>query len=86
MILSAHDFCSLRPEEVFLKAGLVSSRNEARRLMAQGGLWVDDWKMTGAYRNLGVMVVCEKPIMLRRGKKQRCFITLDQDTFEVVPR
>ena len=69
--LSAEDFTdgSIALNEVMLKAGLVKSKGEARRLISQGGVSVDDVKITDAVAVLTADDFKDGQIIIKKGKK-----------------
>ena len=54
---------------VLVKAGLTSSRSEARRAVEQGGVTVENEKITDIKTTYGPEVFAGEGIMVRRGKK-----------------
>ncbi len=56
-------------------AGIAKSKGEARRLIAQGGVFVDDQKVTDAEAAVE-RAALEKGILVRKGKKTYHRITL----------
>jgi tyrosyl-tRNA synthetase len=57
--------------ELFLEAGVVESKNEARRLMKQGGLKVDDYTIGPGHVGLmGMVVPQEFQVLLKKGKRK----------------
>jgi tyrosyl-tRNA synthetase len=70
VISSARLAEGISPMEIFAEVGLTSSRGEARRLIKQGGLYVNDQKL----ENLDVLInedsLTPDGILLRAGKKK----------------
>ena len=54
--------------DLVVKTGLVPSKSEARRLIVQGGVEIDEKKLTNA--NAMVPVISGKPIRLRVGRRK----------------
>ena len=69
--LSENDFTDgkIAVNEIMLKAGLVKSKGEARRLMSQGGVSVDDVKVTDPIASLSHDDFKDGQIILKKGKK-----------------
>ena len=51
--------------ELMTKIGITSSNGEARRLIMQGGISIDDVKVTDA----NMIIKTDKPFIVRKGKK-----------------
>ena len=63
--------------ELFQEAGLCSSRGEARRLIAQGGGYVNDRQIVAFDEKIGLPDADEKgEIRLRKGKKRYVILLL----------
>ncbi len=63
--------------ELFQEAGLCSSRGEARRLIAQGGGYVNDRQIVAFDDKIGLLDADEKgEIRLRKGKKRYVILSL----------
>ena len=63
--------------EICVAAGLASSKSEARRLIDQGGLYVNDVKVEGIGRALGADDFGENAaLLLRAGKKKIVVVKL----------
>ena len=63
--------------ELFQEAGLCSSRGEARRLIAQGGAYVNDRQIVAFDEMIGLPDADEKgEIRLRKGKKRYVILSL----------
>jgi tyrosyl-tRNA synthetase len=60
--------------ELLVRAGLAPSRSEARRLIAQGGVYVNDRRVAGEAPRLTEDDVDDGRILLRRGKKGYCLV------------
>jgi tyrosyl-tRNA synthetase len=72
--------------ELFLEAGLIDSKNEARRLMKQGGLKIGEYTITPDHKGLwGVVIPGEFQIVLSRGKKKKNLLTIETDGMQMVP-
>ena len=56
--------------EIFAEVGLTKSRGEARRLVQQGGVYVNDARVTEVEAALSPTDVMDEGIMLRAGKKK----------------
>jgi tyrosyl-tRNA synthetase len=63
--------------DVLLAAGAVSSKGEARRLMAQSGITVNDEAVSASRPLVGDDLLHGRYVMLRRGKKQRFLVVAD---------
>jgi tyrosyl-tRNA synthetase len=57
--------------DLFKEARLVSSSNEARSLISQGGLFIDDQKVTDPRARIDLTSLNGGQLMLSRGKKRR---------------
>ena len=55
---------------IFVQAGLCKSKGEARRLLAQGGVYVNDERIDIPDYNLGEADLQDGEILLRAGKKR----------------
>ncbi|MDH4272146.1 MAG: tyrosine--tRNA ligase, partial [Candidatus Aminicenantes bacterium] len=60
----------ISPAELFTKVGLTPSRGEAKRLIKQGGLYVNDETISSLERLLTVKDVGPDGMLLRAGKKK----------------
>jgi tyrosyl-tRNA synthetase len=56
--------------EIFTEVGLTKSRGEARRMVQQGGLYVNDTRIDEAEARLTLADVNQEGILLRAGKKK----------------
>ena len=54
---------------VLIKAGITKSRGEGRRLVDQGGVSVDDAKVTDSTMSFTQAGLKEKPVVVKKGKK-----------------
>ncbi len=54
---------------VLIKTGITKSRGEGRRLVEQGGVSVDDAKVTDFNLSFTRQALSEKPIVVKKGKK-----------------
>jgi tyrosyl-tRNA synthetase len=70
IISSARLAEGLSPMEIFTEVGLTSSRGEARRLIKQGGLYVNDQRVDGLDDVLNEANITPDGIFLRAGKKK----------------
>lgn len=65
--------------DIFFEAGLCSSKSEAKRLIAQGGLYVQERQIRAADEKIGLADVNDSSeIVLRRGKKQHFIILVKE--------
>lgn len=62
--------------DLLMKAGLVPSRGEARRLITQGGIAVDDQKVTGIEKTFSASDFEKGHIIIKKGKKVFHKVTL----------
>jgi len=62
---------------LFEKAGLRSTRSEARRLISQGGAYVNGEKITAYDQVIGLSRIADGHMLLRAGKKQHVKIILE---------
>ncbi|MED5403331.1 MAG: tyrosine--tRNA ligase [SAR324 cluster bacterium] len=70
-IIAANDVSAgLDIFEIFLQTGLCKSKGEARRLQAQGGVYVNDERIDIPDYNLGEADLQDGEILLRAGKKR----------------
>ena len=60
----------IKPTELFVAVGLVSSRREVKRLIKQGGLYVDGLRIDNIEWNLSIKNVPLSGVILRVGKKK----------------
>ena len=69
--LNADDFTDgqIAVNEIMLKAGLVKSKGEARRLIQQGGVSIDDQKVTDPVAVVSHDTLEKGHIILKKGKK-----------------
>jgi tyrosyl-tRNA synthetase len=63
-------FEGVSPMEIFAEVGLASSRGEARRLIKQGGLYVNDQKVENLDDVINEASLTPDGILLRAGKKK----------------
>ena len=56
---------------------LVATKSEARRLISQGGIYVNDQKVNSLDFMVGADLVKDSFILIRRGKKQYCRILVE---------
>lgn len=62
--------------DILVKTGIAKSRGEARRLVEQGGVSVDDAKVTSIDFRLAKVSLAENPSIVKKGKKVFHKITL----------
>ena len=76
--LNADDFTDgqIAVNEIMLKAGLVKSKGEARRLIQQGGVSIDDQKVTDPVAVVSYETLEKEHIILKKGKKVFYKVTL----------
>ena len=76
--LNADDFTDgqIAVNEIMLKAGLVKSKGEARRLIQQGGVSIDDQKVTDPVAVVYHETLEKGHIILKKGKKVFYKVTL----------
>ena len=76
--LTADDFIDgqIAVNEIMLKAGLVKSKGEARRLIQQGGVSLDDQKVTDPVAVVSHETLEKGHIILKKGKKVFYKVTL----------
>ena len=76
--LNADDFTDgqIAVNEIMLKAGLVKSKGEARRLIQQGGVSIDDQKVTDPVAVVSHDTLKKGHIILKKGKKVFYKVTL----------
>ena len=55
--------------EIMLKAGLISSKGEGRRLIEQGGVSVDDVKVVSPFETVKKSDFKDGQIIIKKGKK-----------------
>jgi tyrosyl-tRNA synthetase len=71
----------VRPDTVvdaLVQSGLTKSKSEARRLIKQGGVYVNDRRVTDVDQRLGLDDWIDgKRLLLRKGKKDHAFLTVD---------
>ncbi len=76
--LTADDFTDgqIAVNEIMLKAGLVKSKGEARRLIQQGGVSIDDQKVTDPVAVVSHETLEKGHVILKKGKKVFYKVTL----------
>ena len=62
--------------DLLVKTGLVKSKSEARRTIQQGGLTINDEKVTDVYAEYGADVFAGEGMIIRKGKKSFRKVTL----------
>jgi len=69
--VSAHELCGgIAVAELFQRVGLAKSRGEARRLIQQGGAYVNDQRVSAVDQIITLDVVEGGVVLLRAGKKR----------------
>lgn len=78
--LTAEDFTDgqIQINEIMLKAGLIKSKGEGRRLIQQGGVTLDEQKVTDPVASLTVADLEGNDKILKKGKKVFYKVTLAQ--------
>ncbi|MFN3967183.1 MAG: tyrosine--tRNA ligase [Endomicrobiia bacterium] len=61
------------PVELLFKAGIVSTKNEARRLLAQGGVEINNQKIKEDEK-----IIIDKELIIKAGKRKFCKIILEK--------
>ncbi|MDO4175550.1 MAG: tyrosine--tRNA ligase [Eubacteriales bacterium] len=76
--LSADDFVDgqIGAMDLLVKTGLVKSKSEARRTIQQGGLTINDAKVTDVYAMYGTDAFAGDGMIIRKGKKSFRKVTL----------
>jgi tyrosyl-tRNA synthetase len=67
----------ISPQELFTETGLTASRGDAKRLIKQGGLYVNDRRVDGMDRLIGENDLTPEGILLRAGKKKYHRVVVD---------
>jgi tyrosyl-tRNA synthetase len=62
--------------DLIVRAGLTPSKSEARRAIQQGGIVLNDNKISDVERTVGKEDIQESQMMLQRGKKNFCRIKI----------
>ena len=77
--LSADDFEDGQVQiiKIMLKAGLIKSNGEGRRLIQQGGVSVDDQKVTDPLASISAADFEKGHIILKKGKKVFYKVTVE---------
>ena len=63
--------------DILCMVKLVATKSEARRLISQGGIYVNDQKVNSLDFVVGANLVKDSFILIRRGKKQYCRILVE---------
>ena len=63
--------------DILCMVKLVATKSEARRLISQGGIYVNDQKVNSLDFMVGADLVKDSFILIRRGKKQYCRILVE---------
>ena len=76
--LTAEDFTDgqIQINEIMLKAGLIKSKGEGRRLIQQGGVTLDDQKVTDPVAGISLEELGNGSKILKKGKKVFYKVTL----------
>ena len=76
--LSAEDLTDgkIGAMDLLVKTGLVKSKSEARRTIQQGGLTINDEKVTDVYADYGAEAFAGDGMIIRKGKKSFRKVTL----------
>ena len=69
----------INPVDIFTETGLAGSRGDAKRLLKQGGLYINEERVDSLDRNVTADDLTDKGILLRAGKKKYHRITLEAD-------
>jgi tyrosyl-tRNA synthetase len=64
----------LAPVDALVKAGLAKSRNEARRLVEQGGVYLNNRKAGLEQRITSEQLLFGRWLLLRKGRKETCLL------------
>ena len=75
-IAASHLGQGIRVTELFLRVGLVRSRSEARRLIEQGGAYLNGERVSAIDQVIGLDAVQNGMVLLRAGKKRHHRITV----------
>ena len=69
--LTADDFNddSVLVSDIMIKAGIAKSKGECRRLIEQGGVSVDDEKITEPFQSLSKAYFDKGYVIIKKGKK-----------------
>lgn len=78
VVLTAEDFTDgqIQINEIMLKAGLIKSKGEGRRLIQQGGVTLDDQKVTDPVAGISLEELGNGSKILKKGKKVFYKVTL----------
>jgi len=68
----------MKPTELFVAVGLVSSRREVKRLIKQGGLYADGLRIDNIEWNLSIKNIPLSGAILRVGKKKIHRVVVEQ--------
>lgn len=77
-VLAAEDLTDgkIGAMDLLVKTGLVKSKSEARRTIQQGGLTINDEKVTDVYAEYGADAFAGEGMIIRKGKKSFRKVTL----------
>lgn len=78
VVLTTEDFTDgqIQINEIMLKAGLIKSKGEGRRLIQQGGVTLDDQKVTDPVAGISLEELGNGSKILKKGKKVFYKVTL----------
>lgn len=76
VVLSRQKLSSLTAVDIALQAGLVPSKAEARRLISQGGLYVNDTRIEDGANTL-TLGADENSFIIRAGKRKRLLVKIE---------
>lgn len=69
--------CGINVVDLLCETGLVQTKSEARRLITQGGAYVNDTKITQLDALVSRSDVCAGRVCLRKGKRQVRFVVIE---------
>ena len=65
--------------DALMAAGLTKSRNEARRIVEQGGVSVNNRKTAADYKISASDLLFGRWLLLRKGKRETCLLHFEAD-------
>ncbi len=65
--------------DALISAGLAKSRNEARRVVEQGGLYINNRKATADCKITAADLIFDRWLLLRKGKRETCLLRFEPD-------
>jgi tyrosyl-tRNA synthetase len=78
-VLPAADLAAgLQPVDALVKAGLAKSRGEARRLVEQGGVYLNNRKASLESRITAAELLFGRFLLLRKGRKETCLLRFER--------